>query len=127
LAVGCRRVRRLRNDHGYARKRSARRRALRRLREARHEGAPRQAEATAQALGDYVADRCNLPAGALTSTEAVERLRQARLEPDLVAEVEGLLAACEQLRYARAQAGETDAIIPRAARCIDRLERERLG
>ena len=56
VALGCRRARRLRNDHGYARKRSARRRALRRLREARHQGAPRQAEATAQALGDYVAD-----------------------------------------------------------------------
>jgi hypothetical protein len=127
VAVGCRRARRLHNDHGYARRRSARRRALRRLREASQEGAPRQAEVTAQALGDYVADRCNLPAGALTSAEVVERLRQARMGSDLVTEVEALLGACEQLRYARAKTRETDGIIPRAIRCIDRLERGRLG
>jgi hypothetical protein len=126
VAVGRRRARRLRDDRGYARRRSARRRALGRLREARHDEPPRQAEATAQALGDYVADRCNLPAGALTGAEVVERLRQADVAPDLVADVEALLAACEQLRYAGASGG-TDGIAEKAARCIDRLERERIG
>jgi hypothetical protein len=127
VAAGRRRVHRLRNDRGYARKRSARRRALRRLSEARHEAAPRQAEATAQALGDYVADRCNLPVGALTSAEVVQRLKLTHVPSDLVTDVEALLAVCEQLRYARATGGETDGITQRAVRCIARLERERLG
>ncbi|MHC5016256.1 MAG: BatD family protein [Planctomycetota bacterium] len=126
VAIGSRRARRLRHDHGYVRKRSARRRALRRIRAAHREAATPQAQATAQALADYVADRCNLPAGALTSAEVVDRLRQADVSPDLVADIEGLLATCEQLRYAAA-AGDTDGITERATRCIDRLERERLG
>jgi hypothetical protein len=126
LAVGCRRARRLRTDRGYARKRTARRRARHRLREAGRAEAPRRAEITAQALGEYVADRCNLPAGALTSAEVVEQLRRTKMPPDLVAEVEALLATCEQHRFAAASA-ETDGITERAARCIERLQRERFG
>jgi hypothetical protein len=125
VAVGCRRTRRLRNDHGYARKRTARRRALHRLRGANHEEPTRQAQATAQALADYVADRCNLPAGALTGTEVVDRLRQADVAADLVADIEALLATCEQLRYA-AVSGDTNGLPEQAARCVARLERERL-
>jgi hypothetical protein len=125
VAVGCRRARRLRNDHGYARKRTARRRALHRLRGARHEEPTPQARVTAQALADYVADRCNLPAGALTGTEVVDRLRRAQVSADLVADIEGVLATCEQLRYA-AGAGDTDGLTDQAARCVTRLERERL-
>jgi hypothetical protein len=125
VAVGCRRTRRLRNDHGYARKRTARRRALHRLRGAHHQEPTPQAQATAQALADYVADRCNLPAGALTSTEVVDRLRQADVSPDLVADIEQVLATCEQLRYAAAS-GDTDGLTEQAARCVTRLERERL-
>jgi hypothetical protein len=125
VAVGCRRTRRLRNDHGYARKRTARRRALHRLRGAHHQEPTPQAQATAQALADYVADRCNLPAGALTSTEVVDRLRQAEVSSDLVADIEQVLATCEQLRYAAAS-GDTDGLTEQAARCVTRLERERL-
>ncbi|MHC4219505.1 MAG: hypothetical protein ACYSU7_13755 [Planctomycetota bacterium] len=40
--------------------------------------------------------------------------------------MEALLAVCEQLRYARADSDDTDGITDRAARYIDRLERERL-
>jgi hypothetical protein len=125
VAVGCRRARRLRNDRGYARKRTARRRALHRLRGARHQEPTPRAQATAQALADYVADRCNLPAGALTGTEVVDRLRQANVDPDLIVDVEAVLTACEQLRYAAAS-GDTDGLTEQAARCVGRLERERL-
>jgi hypothetical protein len=126
VAFGRRRALRLRDDRGYARRRSARRRAVRRLREARHAEAAGQADGTASALCDYVADRCNLPAGALTGAEAVSRLRSGGVRGELVDDVEALLAACERSRYAGATGGTED-IAERGVRCVDRLERERIG
>jgi hypothetical protein len=126
LAFGRRRVLRLRDDHGYARRRWACRRALRRLREARHAEPAREAQVTALALCDYVADRCNLPAGGLTGAEAVDRLRSAGVPQELTGDVNEVLAACEQSRYAGAAVG-TDDIARRAARCVERLERERIA
>ncbi|MDY7110084.1 MAG: BatD family protein [Planctomycetota bacterium] len=126
-ALGRYEVRRLRHDRGYARRRAALRNAMRRLRSARSESGSARAEAVAGALTGYVADRGNLPAGALTGAEAVAHLRSACAAPGLIDEVESLLAACEAMRYGGAEAAGDDAVADRAARCIRRLERERIG
>ena len=127
IAFGRYQTLRLRNDHGYARRRSARRRAMRRLSEAHRPEGRHQAEAVAAALSDYVADRYNLPAGALTSLEIAERLRTSGVSPALIEEVESLLAECEALRYAGGTTTtKTGSIADLASRCIKRLERERI-
>ncbi len=127
LALGRRRIRRLREDRGYARRRGAKRSALRRLSAARRSGPDARARETLTAVTNYVADRCDLPAGALTRAEVVERLRRAGVAEDLVRDVESLLGECEHLRYAGDGARGEDAITERAARCIERLGRRRLA
>jgi hypothetical protein len=84
------------------------------------------APGVAAALSDYVADRCNLPAGALTAAEVVSRLRDGAVADPLVEAVASVLAECEAQRYAGGAAATTD-VLERATRCIDDLERERLG
>jgi hypothetical protein len=126
VAAGRRRVRRLRDDAGYARRRRARRRALRRLATAGRGDPAEFAGETLAALGHYVADRCNLPAGALTSEEILGRLRACGLDGDLVAEVGAVLEECERSRYAGGPAG-ADSVARCAGRCIERLERSPLA
>jgi len=122
LAAGVHHARRRRGDRSVARRRGARRRARRRL----HETNGSTAAATATAIADYVADRCNLPAGALTAAEVIARLRACGVDGELVDEVAGLLADCERQRYAGDRTGQTDAVVERAERCLDRLEREKI-
>jgi len=125
VAAGRHRVRRVRSDGGHARRRRARREALRRLAQA-SESPDREANLAAAAVSEYVADRCNLPAGALTTTEVLERLAAGGVAAEVLADVETLLADCEQHRYAGAMGGKANSIAERARRCLDRLERERL-
>jgi hypothetical protein len=127
IAVGQWRTRRLRDDRGYARRRSAKRIALKRLAAAGRSEGGAHAEAVATALSDYVADRCNLPAGALTRAEVIERLRSSGIADDLIVDVGSLLEKCESLRYGGGETAETDSITERAASCIRKLERERIG
>lgn len=123
VAVGRARTRRRRADSGYERRRGARRRALAKLAALPDEPA-RRAEITAAALSEYVADRCNLPPGAMTPAEVVTRLEGRGVGRDLLDEVKALLTACEAMRYAPGQAGETDSVAERARACIERLQRE---
>ncbi len=125
VAAGRHRARRAQRDDGHARRRRARREALRRLAEA-SERPDDEANLAAAAVSEYVADRCNLPAGALTTAEVIERLAGAAVAPEVLKDVEALLADCEQHRYAGAMGGEANSIADRARRCLDRLERERL-
>ncbi len=126
-ALGLRRSRRLAGDRGYARRRSAKRLAMRRLAQAAGAGGASEAAAIGSAVCDYVADRCNLPAGALTSAEVVERLRRGAVTPGLVEDLQTLLNHCEELRYAGAPETGSDSIGERAASCIGRLEKERIA
>lgn len=119
-------IRRLRHDRGYARRRSARRNAMKRLGEARRASGGGGVAIVAGAMSEYIADRCNLPPGALTSAEVVQRLRSSRVAAALIEEVESLLEECETLRYGGAASTETASITDLAARCIRRLERERI-
>ncbi len=131
VALGQRRARRLSGDGAYARRQGALRRARLRLDEARRAPGSELAERTAAALGAYVADRCNLPPGAVTSAEVALRLRGAAVPQDLVEAITGLLESCEQARYAGGGAGNgadgVAACADRAANCIDRLARHRLS
>ena len=126
VALGRYRARRLTRDQGLGRRRRARRVAMRRLGEAADAGPDGQAILAASALSGYVADRFNLPTGALTTAEVVGRLAARHIAPDVLLDVETLLAACEQHRYAGVADSDSDAIAHRAKSCIDRLERERL-
>ncbi len=121
-AVGVRRTRKARGDRSQARRRGAKRRALRTL-QAADNG---RAEATTTAIANYVADRCNLPEGALTAAEVIERLARSGVADDLVQEIRTLLDECEQRRYAGSAAGDADSIAQQAERCLDRLDRERI-
>jgi hypothetical protein len=125
VAVGRFRVRRVKSDGGHTRRRRARREALRRLAEA-SETPEDEADLAAAAVSEYVADRCNLPPGALTTGEVLERLAGAAISTDVLKDVETLLADCEQHRYAGAMSGKANSIAQRARQCLDRLERERL-
>ena len=125
VAAGRHRARRMQRDGGHVRRRRARREALRRLAEASM-SPDREANLAAAAVSEYVADRCNLPPGALTTTEVVERLADAGISPEVLEDVATLLGDCEQHRYAGGAGGAVNSIAERARRCLDRLEREGL-
>jgi hypothetical protein len=55
--------------------------------------------ALADALLGYIADRFDLPAGALTRQEAIARLEQAGAPTDLVQQVNDVLADCEAAQF----------------------------
>ena len=76
---------------------------------------------------EEVADRLNLPAGAVTTAEVVQSLRGDGLSDELVEQVQTLLAECEQHRYAGGAGASGDDLVSRAERGIGRLERERVG
>ena len=77
------------------------------------------------AAGDYVADRSNRPAGALTPAETVAELQRRQLPTSIVEEVTAILGAGEQLRYAGGGGDETSSIVERCRTCIGRLESAR--
>lgn len=118
-----RRTERLRTDVGFARKRRARRAAVARLRSSGT--SPRDvAAAVTSAIGQYVADRCNLPSGGMTRAAVLEQLAARSLPADLVQQVDRLLEECESVHYAGSGTQSADPLRDAALRCIDRLERE---
>jgi hypothetical protein len=122
-----RRHRRLRDDLGYSRQRQARRQALARIAAAAAAAAADRTELVAGALGGYVADRCNLPAGATTSADLVQALRDRGAADAVVERVDELMQRCEAARYAGLDgAGERD-LVGEVREVVDRLERERLA
>ncbi|HSW45002.1 MAG TPA: hypothetical protein VLM89_05480, partial [Phycisphaerae bacterium] len=115
---------RLRQDVAFARRRSARRSAVSRIR--RSGGDPGGSPAAVlSAIGGYVADRLNLPPGSLTRSEVVRLLAERHVSPNVVAEVDRLLSDCEQARYAGLGQRDFLELARFAQRCIYILERER--
>jgi hypothetical protein len=108
------------------RRRRAARTALRRLHAARGSPPEREAQETAAAVRDYVAERTGCAVGALTAEEAVTRLRRS-VPGDLAGEVAALLDRCEQLRYSGAADAGANGMAERAAGFVRRLERERIS
>jgi len=121
-----RRYRRLSNDHGFARRRVARRTALAHIANLNGADATAAATTVTSAVTGYVADRCNLPPGGLTRVDAVSRLRQGRISEDLVCRVDGLLTECENAQYAGGGRMAAADMITRARQYLNELERSKL-
>jgi len=116
---------RLRHDAAYARRRTARHLARSRIRHPGGAAGSSLPAAALNAIGGYVADRCNLPAGGLTRAEAVRHLTERGVRPTLVEQVDRLLAECEQMQFAGTGGSDPRELAREAARCIDLLDRER--
>ncbi len=121
-----RRSERLRTDVGFARKRRARRDAISKLRHAEAASTGEAAAAAASAIGQYVADRCNVPTGGMTRSAVLEQLRTRGASADIVDQVDGLLEECESIHYAGTGTRSAAELLSAAVSCIDRLERERI-
>jgi hypothetical protein len=117
-----------RRNAAAIRRRSAGKRAMARINDARTDGPRAQAQATLAAFGDYFADRLNLPSRAITSAQIANLLRERAAHASLVAETEALLDQCEQLVYSGAavEAMHED-LVHRAATVVKQLERARLS
>ena len=84
-------------------------------------------DAVAGAVRDYLAAKLDLPPGAVTATNAAERLRRAGLDTDVARDLEAFFAVCEQARFAPAGADGADMerTLERADAIVRALERER--
>ena len=122
-----RRQYRLRTDIGFARRRSARKTAWQTIEAAAQKSEAELAAAVSAAVGGYVADRCNLPAGGLTRAAVVEHLTDRLVSASAVKDIDGLLERCESLRYAGAGGTSRDDLVRAAMTAIERLEGERFG
>jgi len=122
-----RRRHRLRTDVGFARRRSARKKAQNTIHAASQMTEAELAAAVSTAIGGYVADRCNLPTGGLTRSAVTEHLTDRRVPAAVVEEVDRLLEQCEGLRYAAAGGACRDGLVQAAMAAIERLEGERFG
>lgn len=92
---------RMRRDPAWARRRGARARAERLLRDgAAKSDAAEGWQRLARALTGYVCDRFDLPPGRMTPGEIGEVLAANGLNADLVSEVRGFLESCDAVRYA---------------------------
>jgi hypothetical protein len=117
---------RVAGDAGFKRRRSARKRAMVIIRQARAEARGSVAAARiAAAVTGYVADRYNLPTGSTTRNETTDQLRQHDVPEALIDKIDGLLAECEQAQYAAAQDAKTDDFAERARGCVNQFERQR--
>ena len=117
---------RLRRDPRYARRRSAGRRALKKIDEARKYVGTEAADWLAATLTDYVADCCGLPTGGLTRADARNELERRNVPADAVAQVDHLLETCEDLKFAGLDSSAGQDLAVRATECVKRLEREKL-
>ena len=130
LCVTCLLIRRRHDrvlvDPGYSRRRSARKTAIARIRNATADGEERPAAACiAAAVTGYVADRCNHPPHSLTRSRAVSELRLRGVPETSIDEVDELLAECEPRQYGAAEDANTDELIRRACVCINQLDRRK--
>jgi hypothetical protein len=116
-------------DAGLKRRRSARKRALTLIRTALADvNSAATASHIAAAVTGYIADRCNLPAGIGTRSDAVSALRTCNVPEPLIDRLDSLLAECEEAQYAAAQSESvsTRVLADRARSCLNELERLRL-
>ena len=118
---------RLMTDIGFARRRSARKKAWQTIETAAKGSESELAAGVSTAIGGYVADRCNLPSGGLTRAAVVEHLTARLVSASIIEDVDRLLERCESLRYAAAGGTSRDDLVRAAMTAIERLEGERFG
>ena len=103
VALVTQRVQRLQSDPSLQRRRNAASDAKHRLqsaiRVANSGDAKGGAEAISEALIGLVADVTNTPHGVLTSTNAVNKLRELGLAEPIVSRVRDLMQTCDDARY----------------------------
>ena len=117
---------RMTGDTGYKRRRSARKAAMTAIRRAiADENRSAAASHVAIALTGYVADRCNLPPGGTTRSDAVSQLRAGNVPQTLVNEIDGLLAQCEGAQFAAVEDAGTEDLAEQARDCVRKLERRK--
>lgn len=124
LGVVAARTRRLRDDHGYARRRRSMSNARRRLGKAQQTNGG-DATLVASAITSYIGDRTDAPAGTTTRAD-VRALLDGRVPDDLIMTVDTLLGDCEQAAFAGGSVVGADDLVGRAESCLDALARERL-
>jgi len=127
LVVVQRRNDRIAGDSAYRRRTRAESEARRRL-AAAAAATPASAAASqiAAALTGYLADRLNLRGEAMTRDDARRVLAEKSVNPALAADIDGLLADVELAQFAGLAAAPAADLVDRAARCLERLESERL-
>ncbi len=108
---------RLHGDKGLARRRHARRNALARIAGvSRSKGTLEQLHGLSEALTEYLADRFNLPPGAVTPSEARDLVAEEMSDDTVADELASFLEECDQSRYAPTSADETS-----VAAAVDRV------
>lgn len=122
LALYAARRRRFENDSGFARAHRAKRKARGRLDAVLASADP--AQELYRGLTGYIADKCDVPQGGVTSAEAAELLRAYEVEEALIDNVVKILKNCERAAYASAQLSqsELEALVSGAVHCIERLD-----
>ncbi|MFA6111118.1 MAG: BatD family protein [Candidatus Latescibacterota bacterium] len=128
LVVQRRHHQRLQGDVAYARRRRARGRAGRRLKEAGElldagRGPEFHAEVQRAVLA-FLADKLNLPEARLTPDLAAEALVDRGVAPEVADRLRELLVQCEFIRFAPASVSSTEMedVLDRAGRLIGELE-----
>jgi hypothetical protein len=116
-----------RRDEHQMRKRRAAKRAARRFAHVARMKPAEQASAVSRALADYIADRCGLPDGALTPTEAVRHAADRSVAADTVASLASLFTECDHAQFAGSTNAESTSLADRARRAVRALERESFG
>lgn len=124
-----RRRRRLSGDQRYARFTRAAGEARRHLGEAAAALAAgeraRFYDALARGVHDYLAAKLDLPPGAVAPDVVAERLRAAGASAAVADDAAGLLATCEQARFAPGASGDPAGLLARAEAIVRALERAR--
>ncbi len=84
-------------------------------------------DAVARAISEYLSAKLDLPPGGVSPDTVGERLRQTRLSPTLIRDLEEFFATCERARFAPSADGsaDMDRTLARADAIVRGLERER--
>lgn len=100
-ALGCKTYfDKLNNDHGFARSRKARAKAVQTLSQAEQSSSVKDGyHLIEQALHQYISDKLNLPEAGLSSNKLIEELRKADIDFDSK-ELKRILTKCETIAYA---------------------------
>ncbi|MCX6358106.1 MAG: BatD family protein [Candidatus Aureabacteria bacterium] len=103
---------RLRSDLGYARLYHSGKKTRARLVSAEAALRKEQSEefyaALMKAVNTYIADRLNIPSGGLTAEIIQERLREKRLQEELLRRLDEFARNCEMARFAPVESGRAD-------------------
>jgi len=117
-----RRRQRFAADEAYARRKTARRTARKRLAEAKRSETGSYVLVQRALLG-YLSDKLNSPTVGLTADSLTGLLREAQLEPALIERVQAILNQTDIGRFAPVEKGTAEALISDTRRLINDIEK----